>query len=281
MTNTTMNTGAASLSDEQILNVLCGQDERPFHQPHGTRLVYNAFEDEYDLREIVLRRARELIALASTPQADAAIAAGGAQEPIYQQQYCNERVWRDLPKDRWDEKQAGTLASYQRFRIVYAATAPNIAATLALTDEALDAAAMYATKATKGGLPTSQSWRLEFARSLLVTHAPQADAAIAAGGAQEAVAFDHHEVDHGTHIELVPHYAAPLPREATTEKAKLTLCGELVNVGIDESDIGDMELIVGTRGVLLSGLSKDETKALAPFLFQQVTLAVACDGEKK
>ncbi|MFM0439246.1 hypothetical protein PQQ84_22495 [Paraburkholderia strydomiana] len=41
-------------------------------------------------------------------------------------------------------------------------------------------------------------------------------AAIAAGGAQEAVAFDHHEVDHGTHIELVPHYAAPLPRVAAT-----------------------------------------------------------------
>jgi hypothetical protein len=71
--NTTMNTGAASLSDEQILDVLCGHDERPFHRPHGTRLVYNAFEDEYDLREIVLRRVRELIALAApTPQADAA-----------------------------------------------------------------------------------------------------------------------------------------------------------------------------------------------------------------
>jgi hypothetical protein len=56
---------------------------------------------------------------------------------------------------------------------------------------------------------------------------------------------------------------------------KLILNGELVNVGIDESGIGDMELIVGTRGVLLSGLSIDETKALAPLLFQAVKLIVA------
>jgi hypothetical protein len=82
-------------------------------------------------------------------------------------------------------------------------------------------------------------------------------AAIAAGGAREAVGS-----------------------EPKAETATLIFRGELVNVGIDESGIGDMELIVGTRGVLLSGLSQEETKALAPFLFQQVTLAVAANGEQ-
>jgi hypothetical protein len=69
----------------------------------------------------------------------AAIAAGGAQEPIYQQQYCGEGVWRDMPKDKWDEKQAGILASDQRFRIVYAAPLLRVAATVALTDEQREA----------------------------------------------------------------------------------------------------------------------------------------------
>lgn len=62
-----------ALTDEQILKVLCGNDERPFHQPRGTRFVYNSYEDETDLREMVLDRARELIALA----ADALPAAQG------------------------------------------------------------------------------------------------------------------------------------------------------------------------------------------------------------
>ncbi|CAE6810849.1 hypothetical protein R69746_05611 [Paraburkholderia aspalathi] len=61
----TTSTDVVPLTDEQILAVLCGFDDRPFHQPKGTQFVYNSFEDEHDLREIVLRRARELLALAS------------------------------------------------------------------------------------------------------------------------------------------------------------------------------------------------------------------------
>jgi hypothetical protein len=60
-----------AVTDEQILAVLCGFDDRPFHQPKGTQFVFNAYEDEHDLREIVLRRARELIALVVPAQVQA------------------------------------------------------------------------------------------------------------------------------------------------------------------------------------------------------------------
>jgi hypothetical protein len=50
-------------------------------------------------------------------------------EAVYQQQYRGEGVWRDMPKDKWDEKQAGILASDQRFRIVYTAPPAQTALT--------------------------------------------------------------------------------------------------------------------------------------------------------
>jgi hypothetical protein len=183
MTDTTMNTGAASLSDEQI------EQLHLIERCDPSLLIHHIEEDTaYDgplvarVFELAKERARSLLAT-PTPQADAApselasmtrmfhaacadlgainealgldpddggagpildaiaelraaIAAGGAQEPIYQQQYCGEGVWRDMQKDKWDEKQAGILASDQRFRIVYAAPLPRVAAT-ALTIQAV------------------------------------------------------------------------------------------------------------------------------------------------
>jgi hypothetical protein len=158
---TTMNTGAASLSDEQILDVLCGHDERPFHRPHGTRLVYNAFEDEYDLREIVLRRARELIALATpTQQADAAIAAGGAQEPA--------QSWIDgVAAELWA---IADVSGFDDFKLavggfLIATALPRVAATVRLTDDQI---VSIWEGMPDGASGFRKSWGyLQFARALL------------------------------------------------------------------------------------------------------------------
>jgi hypothetical protein len=62
---TTDQTTPAAITDEQILKALCGYNGYPFYRPSGTEFVYNGYEDEHDLREMVLHRARELIALAT------------------------------------------------------------------------------------------------------------------------------------------------------------------------------------------------------------------------
>ena len=53
------------------------------------------------------------------------------------------------------------------------------------------------------------------------------------------------------------------------------LTGELVELGVDESGAGDMKINIGARDVSISGLSSAETRMLAPFLFQRITLTAA------
>jgi hypothetical protein len=80
---------------------------------------------------------------------------------------------------------------------------------------------------------------------------------------------------------LLAFAAAPTPAPSdaavSDERAAQTivqLSGKLVELGVNESGAGDMTLSMGARIVSVTGLSATETKALAPFLFQQITCSV-------
>jgi hypothetical protein len=64
----------------------------------------------------------------------------------------------------------------------------------AMTDADIQEIASQVSSQMAGEYLFTRDLQIRFARALLASKA--------------AVAFDHHEVDHGTHIELVPHYRA-------------------------------------------------------------------------
>jgi Lar family restriction alleviation protein len=111
---------------------------------------------------------------------------------------------RALLVEQWNRRAATSASALARDEASVALTDELPGATAALRDllRAKDLPNEQGALSRVRGENMQKAW--EHARALLAA----SQAATAAVAQDESAAFDSHEIDHGTHIEIVPHYRA-------------------------------------------------------------------------